>query len=132
MDIKVITYSIYLIISLAVTVWVARTLHKNGEPFLIDAFGNNQSLAASVNHLLVVGFYLINLGYVSVMLKAGIRPAGAAEAMELLSAKLGMVLLVLGGMHFINIYIFNKIRSGNLLGQLEPPVQPEDRIPSVR
>src|SRR5207245_218979 len=55
-------YIAYLLISLGVTVWVARTLHKNGRVFLIDAFHNNAPLADSVNHLLVVGFYLINIG----------------------------------------------------------------------
>ena len=132
MDIKVITYLVYLAVSIAVTVWVARTLHRNGEAFLIEAFQSNAALAASVNHLLVVGFYLINLGYVSLMLKAGIRPASTAEAIELLSSKLGMVLLVLGAMHFMNIYIFNRIRHGNFIEHLEPPVQPEDRITTVR
>jgi hypothetical protein len=49
------TYLIYLAISIALTVWVAKTLHKNGRIFLVDAFGGNEPLADSVNHLLVVG-----------------------------------------------------------------------------
>src|SRR6266851_693191 len=61
-------YISYLAISLAVTVWVAHTLHKNGRIFLVDAFHGNEALADSVNHLLVVGFYLINLGYVALAL----------------------------------------------------------------
>ena len=52
----------YLLISVAVTIWVARTLHKNGRIFLVDAFHGNEHLADSVNHLLVVGFYLVNVG----------------------------------------------------------------------
>ncbi|HKF94777.1 MAG TPA: hypothetical protein VKB96_09275, partial [Gammaproteobacteria bacterium] len=65
----VITYLLYLAISIALTVWVAQTLFKNGRLFLVDVFHGNEALADSVNHLLVVGFYLINLGYVSLMLK---------------------------------------------------------------
>src|SRR5262249_23199559 len=61
----VVTYLIYLLISVALTVWVARTLHKRGAIFLVDAFHGNAELAASVNHLLVVGFYLINIGFVT-------------------------------------------------------------------
>lgn len=105
-----ITYAIYLVISIAMTVWVARTLHKNGHVFLVDSFGANEALAASVNHLLVVGFYLINIGYVSLALKETARPQDAAEAIELLSQKIGWVLLVLGAMHFFNMYVITKMR----------------------
>jgi hypothetical protein len=65
----VAAYVAYLAISLAVTVWVARTLHRNGRIFLVDAFHGNAALADSVNHLLVVGFYLINFGYVTLALR---------------------------------------------------------------
>lgn len=56
------TYLAYVVISVAMTVWVARTLHRNGRIFLVDSFHGNEKLADSVNHLLVVGFYLINVG----------------------------------------------------------------------
>src|SRR5438132_1471859 len=69
MTIEIATYLLYLAISVALTVWVARTLHKNGRIFLVDVFHGNEPLADSVNHLLVVGFYLIKLGYVSLALK---------------------------------------------------------------
>ena len=105
-----ITYAIYLVISIAMTVWVARTLHKNGHVFLVDSFGGNEALAASVNHLLVVGFYLINIGYVSLALKETARPQDTAAAIELLSRKIGWVLLVLGAMHFFNMYVISKMR----------------------
>lgn len=105
-----ITYAIYLAISIAMTVWVARTLHKNGHVFLVDSFGGNAALAASVNHLLVVGFYLINIGYVSLALKETVRPQDMATAIELLSRKIGWVLLVLGAMHFFNMYVITKMR----------------------
>src|SRR5687767_6939004 len=99
------TYLTYLLISLCLTIWVARTLHQNGRQFLIEAFGGNKELADSVNHLLVVGFYLINIGYVSLMLKIGIYPDSLPRSMEVLSSKIGLVLLVLGAMHFMNLAI---------------------------
>ncbi len=112
--IVVATYAVYTIISIGVTVWVAKTLHANGRAFLVDAFRNNVELADSVNHLLVVGFYLINLGYMSLVLTLDRRPVDVASAIELLSAKLGAVLMLVGVMHFGNIYIFSRIRRGAL------------------
>lgn len=105
-----ITYAIYLLVSIAMTVWVARTLHKNGRIFLVDSFGGNAPLADSVNHLLVVGFYLINIGYVSLALREYARPGDVAAAIELLSRKIGWVLLVLGAMHFFNMFVIAKMR----------------------
>jgi hypothetical protein len=106
-----ITYLVYLGASIALTIWVAHTLHKNGRIFLVDAFHGNEALADSVNHLLVVGFYLINLGYISLCLKLGYDVPSPEIAVEALSKKLGCVLLVLGGMHFFNLFVFNRMRS---------------------
>jgi hypothetical protein len=103
------TYLVYVAVSVILTVWVAQTLHKNGRVFLVEVFGGNESLADSVNHLLVVGFYLINFGYVSLALKMSVYPENAAMSIEALSWKIGLVLLVLGGMHFFNLLLFNRI-----------------------
>ena len=105
----VFTYVSYVLLSVCLTIWVARTLHNNGRVFLVEVFGGDESLADSVNHLLVVGFYLINLGYVSLALKIGINVDTPRVAIEALSYKIGLVLLVLGGMHFFNLLIFQRI-----------------------
>lgn len=109
MSIIVWTYLVYITLSIVLTVWVAQTLYKNGRIFLIDVFRGDESLADSVNHLLVVGFYLINLGYVSLALKLTGEIETAREGIEALSWKVGLVLLVLGGMHFFNLFIFSRI-----------------------
>jgi len=110
MNLIVWTHLAYLAISIALTVWVARTLHRNGRIFLVECFRGNHELADSVNHLLVVGFYLINIGYVTLALKYGVTANGAQEAVESLSTKIGLVLLVLGGMHFFNLFVFTRMR----------------------
>jgi len=127
MDTGITTYAylIYLTISIALTVWVARTLHKNGRVFLVDVFHGNEPLADSVNHLLVVGFYLINFGYVSLALKLGYNVANTQQGIEALSVKVGMVLLVLGGMHFFNLFIFSRMRHRASLVNGPPPVPPD-------
>ena len=119
------TYLSYLLISIALTVWVARTLFKNGRIFLVDSFVGNEPLADSINHLLVVGFYLVNLGYVTLALKTADRPADLQGILETLSGKIGWVLLILGGMHFFNLYIFSKMRKRALLQNALPPVPPQ-------
>src|SRR5579864_8726109 len=124
----VTTYLVYLGISVAVTIWVARTLYKRGAIFLIDAFHGNAELADSVNHLLVVGFYLINIGYVTLALRTADPVPTVRSAIELVCDKLGVVLIVLGVMHFFNLYLFNRLRQRGQ-AELRPPFAPDAQIP---
>ncbi len=99
-----LAYGLYLLISLGMTIWVARTLSTNGEVFLIQCFGHNEQLAKSTNHLLVVGFYLINIGFITLTLSYGGEPVTWAQAIRFLSGKVGLAVIVLGGMHFFNMH----------------------------
>jgi len=110
MDYRVIEYLIYAPLSVLLTVWVATTLFRHGRRFLIDVFRGDEGLADSVNHLLVVGFYLINLGYISLQLKLDTPPGSVAEIIEALASKIGLVLIVLGLMHFGNLFVFTRLR----------------------
>ncbi len=110
MNYIIITYSFYLIITIALTIWVARTLFKNGKVFLIDIFHGNKELADSVNNLLLVGFYLINIGYAVYTLQVTTNISNVQEVIEKLSLKIGLIILILGAMHFFNLYIFFTLR----------------------
>ena len=121
-------YAAYIGISALLTLWVAKTLHKNGRIFLVDAFGGREDMADSVNHLLVVGFYLINIGYVTLALRLGNKPADMRQAIEFLSTKIGWVLVVLGVMHFMNMAIFKKMKVDCELHNANAPVQPDENL----
>ncbi|MET9876028.1 hypothetical protein [Actinacidiphila glaucinigra] len=126
MDLTVVAYVIYLLVSVALTVWVARTLSRAGKVFLEDVLHGNEKLADAVNHLLVVGFYLVNLGFVALYLKNADRVGNARELFEALSVKLGVVLLVLGVLHLCNVYVLNKIRRRGVMDREQvPPVRPQ-------
>lgn len=126
MDLTVVAYVIYLLISVALTIWVARTLSRNGKVFLADVLHGNEKLADAVNHLLVVGFYLVNMGFVTLYLKNSDGVADARELFEALSLKVGVVLVVLGVMHLGNVYVLNKIRRRGMMEREQtPPVAPQ-------
>lgn len=135
MTLIVWTYLVYLAISIALTAWVARTLHRNGRIFLVDCFHGNTGLADSVNHLLLVGFYLINIGFVTLALRFGVTAATAQDALESLSTKVGLVLLVLGFMHFFNLAVFTACRKRALHEKTArlsmPPPLPVARMAKV-
>ncbi|MDE1151328.1 MAG: hypothetical protein PW788_02230 [Micavibrio sp.] len=106
----VYVYAVYLVLSIAITVWVGRTLHSNGRVFLVQNFQGNEALADSINHLLLVGFYLINFGFMSLTLKYGEKPADLAGSIEFLSTKIGAIIMVLGVMHFFNMRALIRFR----------------------
>jgi len=106
-----VTYFIYLILAIAITITVAHTLSKNGELFLIDGFDGNIDLAKSINHMLVVGFYLVNLGFAFMQLETHRTLATVDQALVFLSQKLGFVMFVLGGVHFFNLLMINKFKN---------------------
>ena len=114
------TYIVYFAISVCGIVWVERALHQNGRAFLLDSFHGDESLADSVNQLLTVGFYLINIGYVTLALRYGVAADNAQQALESLSTKVGLVLLVLGVMHFFNLFIFTLMRRRGLANKPHP------------
>ncbi|MEY9962815.1 hypothetical protein ABIA33_000841 [Streptacidiphilus sp. MAP12-16] len=127
MDLTVVTYVVYLALSIGLTVWVARTLSRSGHVFLADVFHGNEKLADAVNHLLVVGFYLVNLGFVALWLRGGDTNVTTTPGVfTALSYKVGTVLLVLGVLHLCNVYVLNRIRRRGLMdNEQRPPVPPQ-------
>jgi hypothetical protein len=120
MDLRVIDYVIYLVASACLTVWVARSLYRNGRVFLVSVF-QETGLADSVNHLLVVGFYLVNLGAAALLINAGGAPASFADMVQETVTRIGVVLLVLGFMHFFNMFVLYLIRRPRKPRPVVPP-----------
>ena len=127
---SVATYVAYLVITVPLTIWVARVLSKNGRVFLADLFEVKARLGDAENQILVVGFYLLNLGFVLLYLRLNQPVGDLAELMEALSVKVGFVMLVLGVVHFGNVYVFNAIRRRSRLEALRTaPVPPTGMMP---
>jgi hypothetical protein len=130
MDWTSATYVAYLLVTVPLTIWVAMTLSRNGQVFLEDVFDDNPALAGAVNKLLVVGFYLLNLGFVLLYLRSDDRIIGLSQMLESLSGRVGVVMLVLGAVHFLNMYVFNAIRRRSRAETLrQPPLQPQSWVP---
>ncbi len=115
MNWTIATYVAYLLVTIPLTIWVATTLSRNGRVFLADVFADAE-LATAVNTLLVVGFYLVNLGFVVLFLRSG-TVDGVLGVFNTLSVKLGLVMLALGALHFLNLWGFSSARRRHRLDQ---------------
>lgn len=123
MDLILLLYSLYLVLTILLTIWVARTLFRNGKPFLIDIFHGNAELAQAVNNLLLVGFYLVNVGYAVYTLRILETITTPRILIEVLSLKLGAIILILGGMHFGNMIIFFRLRKRAIADRNDPTLR---------
>ncbi|MEM6819713.1 MAG: hypothetical protein AAF578_13095 [Pseudomonadota bacterium] len=103
-----VNYLIYIVLSIGITIAVARTLSVNGLPFLVRSFSGDVELARSTNHLLVVGFYLINIGFVLKNMRVNASISDINSLIVYQASEIGFVLLVVGFMHFLNMYLIRK------------------------
>jgi hypothetical protein len=130
MNLTVATYLLYLAVTIPMTLWVARALQRYGQIFLNDVFSGDTNLAKAVNHLLVIGFYLLNLGYVALFMTSQAQVDSVRRLMEVLSAKVGAVAIVVGLVHFANVWAFNAFRRRALLrAKALPPLEPNGFTP---
>ena len=129
MDWITASYLTYLAVTVPLTIWVARTLSTNGQVFLEDVFTDNAPLAEAINKLLVVGFYLLNVGFVLLYLRTGDTADGLPSLVEVVSVKVGVVMIVLGLIHFTNVYVFNALRRRVRMEALRtPPLPPQHLV----
>jgi hypothetical protein len=117
----VLVYILYVAVAVGLTIWLARTLFRNGTVFLEDVFEGHEGLAASVNHLLVVGFYMLSLGYALYILRAS-GGMEAFEATQFLVNRLAVLLVSLAAIHFVNVFVFWRIRTHREQDQMPKPV----------
>ena len=119
-----VVYVAYAAVAIGLTAFLARTLFRNGGVFLRDVFGERAAIADAVNRLLVIGFYMFNLGYALYVLKAG-RGMDSFEAVQFFVNRVGTLLLVLAVMHLVNVLIFWRIRIHREQRELPPPIVPQ-------
>ena len=124
-----VVYAVYAAVAVLLTAWLARTLFRSGVAFLHDVFKDRPALADAVNRLLVVGFYMLNLGYALFIIRAS-RGLDAFGAVQFLVNRLSILLVSLAAIHFTNVIVFWRIRVHREQRELPPPVAPHIVVPA--
>jgi hypothetical protein len=104
------TNLLYFTISLTLVGLVGRALSRSGRAFLGEMFGAQAGVAEAVNRLLVVAFYLLSLGFIALTTQVWSHVGSAGQALQLLSGKIGELLLVLGVLHLASTVVFARLR----------------------
>jgi hypothetical protein len=122
-----ITYAAYLVISTVLTVTVGTALSRSGRVFLASALGGDERLATAVDRLLLVAFYLLSFGFVTLTLQTSGQITSFRQASGVLSVKIGEELLVLGFLHLANMIFFARFRRRPRPQPPQPPGGQEGR-----
>ena len=122
-------YLLYLLISVGLTIVVGTSVARSGRAFLLDVFGGNDNLARAVSRLIVLGFYLLSLGFVTLAMRTGGDVSSARDGLQLLSVKIGEVLLVLGALHLLALAALVRARRLAQLRMTPPPWRRPAAVP---
>jgi hypothetical protein len=109
---NLIAYFIYGIITFFITIRVGWICYKNGIHF-IELEIQDKLIAANINKLLLTGYYLLNLGYASVMVYTWDTVSNANELIESVVTRSGYIIFSLGVMHYLNIFILSILKKKN-------------------
>jgi len=102
---NVLSYCIYLTITYWVTVHVGLRFYRHGRLYILNLFRNNETLTDTVNRLLLLGYYLLNLGYAAVMIRFWDSVTTWAALLAGLCSMIGTIMLTLAFIHFVNMAI---------------------------
>ncbi|SIT89115.1 hypothetical protein [Pontibacter indicus] len=116
-NLNLLSYAIYLPVGVFVTYWVGQKLYINGELYLHQIFSQNPELVAAINKILLTGYYLLNIGYVVILMVQQVPIETTRQLIEVLSSRLGILLVSLGCIHFFNLGALYLISQRNHIQQ---------------
>ena len=105
MNYNLTTYGIYLILMVYIIVYVGRYFYTNGRVFIISLLNNNVELADHLNKLLLLAYYLFNIGYTFIKLKSWQRVNNIESLFSSLSTNMAVLILILALTHYFNMLV---------------------------
>ena len=106
MTLTYLSYGIYLGITLMGILQVGHQLHSVGERFIQFFFPEEKMRSIQINDLLLLGFYLVNIGYAVIVLTNGSEGLFSLQArIEWILTKVGLIMLILAALHVNNMVL---------------------------
>lgn len=105
MNYNILCYTIYAILTIYIIIWVGKLFHRNGRVFIIKLFNDNSSLSDTTNNIILVAYYLFNIGYAVIQFSFWDHVANAGELIASIADKTGILILILAATHYCNLFI---------------------------
>lgn len=99
-----ITYIVYVLVSSSIVIYVGNFCYKNGKVYILSYFPNDINFGNGINRLLRIAYYLLNIGLAIWSLHSMREIKTSVEVILEVSNRISYILLIIGSLHFINIY----------------------------
>ena len=100
-----IAYILYFLITYFITVHTGLSFYRNGRIYILTLLEGNEALTSYINRLLLIGYYLLNLGYVALSVNEWDEIYTITGMLSTLSFKVGAIMLLLACIHFVNMAV---------------------------
>lgn len=108
MNLNIIGYLIYLSITSIIIIKVGKLCYDNGNIFVSQLIPNHEDLCKQINKTLLIGYYLLNLGYCAMTIISWEQILTLNQLIEIIATKSAIIILTIGFMHYINIILLTK------------------------
>ncbi|HEY5367591.1 MAG TPA: hypothetical protein VIJ75_01250 [Hanamia sp.] len=111
MNYNIFSYLIYSCITIYIIYWVGKLFHSNGRIFILRLFHQSESLADTTNNILLLAYYLFNIGYVVIQFSYWEKVTGIESMIASIALKAGLLIMILAITHYFNmllIYFLSK------------------------
>lgn len=108
-----LAYIIYLLITYLITVRVGLVFFRNGRVFILGLLKDDVSLTDAINRILLIGYYLVNLGYAALMISTWSTIHNWVELFLSITVMTGKIVMTLAVMHYINMLVIYFISKRN-------------------
>jgi hypothetical protein len=108
MNLNIIGYFIYLTITIFIIVRVGKNCYKNGNIFVSELIPNHLDLCQKINQILLLGYYLLNIGYCAMTLISWEKILLTSQLIEVIAIKAATIIFIISALHYTNIIILTK------------------------
>ncbi|MFN8326209.1 MAG: hypothetical protein U0T80_10790 [Flavobacteriaceae bacterium] len=108
MNLNIIGYVIYLLITTFIIINVGKICYRNGNIYVSQLIPEHEDLCKKTNQVLLIGYYLLNLGYCAMTLISWDKIISYPQLVEVISVKTATIICIIAMLHYLNIYILTK------------------------
>ncbi|AWH83864.1 hypothetical protein HYN59_01465 [Flavobacterium album] len=105
MNLNLVAYSIFLAIVIYIIVVVGRICYRNGNLFVLELLPGHEDLCLRINKILLMGYYLVNIGYAAMTLVSWEKITGLPQLVEVIAIKTAGIICIISALHYLNIYL---------------------------
>lgn len=108
MNLNIIGYVIYLLITTFIIINVGKICYRNGNIYVAQLIPEHEDLCQKTNQVLLIGYYLLNLGYCAMTLISWDKIISYSQLVEVISIKTATIICIIAMLHYFNIFILTK------------------------